>query len=49
MWQDTVVVGVAQRPLMRQAVLTLAQRVDPAADRGHALAESEMQSLHGPE
>src|SRR5215470_2073865 len=31
---------------MLQAVLTLAQRVDPAADRGHALADIEIQSLH---
>ena len=31
-WQHEVVVDVEQRQLMLQAVLTLAQRVDPAPD-----------------
>ena len=46
MRQHEVVVDVEQRQLMLHAVLTLALRVDPAADRGHALAEIEIQSLY---
>jgi hypothetical protein len=46
MWQDEVVVDVEQRELMLQAVLALAQRVDPAADRGHALAPVQIEPLY---
>jgi len=45
-WQDEVVVDVEQRQLMLQAVLVLAQRVDPAADRGHALANVQIEPLY---
>jgi hypothetical protein len=31
---------------MLQAVLALAQRVDPAADRGHALAQVQIEPLY---
>ena len=46
MWQDEVVVDVEQRQLMLQAVLALAQRIDPAADRGHALAQVQIEPLY---
>src|SRR5262249_55719694 len=39
-------VRLEQHQLMLQAVLALAQRVDPVADRGHALADIEIQSLY---
>jgi hypothetical protein len=48
MWQDEVVVDVEQRQLMLHAVLALAQRVDPAADRGHALAQVQIEPLYKP-
>ena len=40
------VIDVEQRQLMLQAVLALAQRVDPAADRGHALAQVQIKPLY---
>jgi hypothetical protein len=42
------VVDVEHRQLMLQAVLALAQRVDPAADRGHALAQVQIEPLYKP-
>jgi hypothetical protein len=46
MRQHEVVLDVEQRQWVPHAVLTLAQRGDPAADRGHALADIETHSLH---
>ena len=45
MGQDEIVVDMEQRQLIPQPVFALAQRVDPAADRGHALADIEIQSV----
>jgi len=44
--QDKVVVDVEHRQLMLQTVLALAQCVDPTADRGHALANVQIESLY---
>src|SRR5262245_65034985 len=44
-WQDEVVIDVKHRQLMLHAVLTLTQRVDPPADRGHALANIQIESV----
>ena len=46
MRQDEVVVDVKQPQLMLQAILALAQRVDPAADCGHALANVQIEPLY---
>ena len=45
MRQHEVMVDVEQSQLMLHAGLTLALCVDPAADRGHALADIEIQSV----
>ena len=45
MGQHKVMGDVAHRQLMLQAVLTLPQRGGPAADRGHALADVEVEPL----
>jgi hypothetical protein len=46
MGQHEIVGDVEERQWRLQAILVLAQRGDPAADRRHALANSESQSLH---
>src|SRR5712691_4256366 len=46
MGQYEIVVDVEQRQLLLQAVLALAQRVDPAANRRHALANVQVEPLY---
>ncbi len=46
MRQNEVVVDVEQRQLMLQPILTLAQRVDTASDRRHALADIQVEPFH---
>ncbi len=45
MRQDEIVVDLEQHQLLAQAVLMLAQRVDPTADRRHMLPEVEIEAL----
>src|SRR6266581_7048458 len=46
MRQDEIVVDLEQHQLLAQAVLMLAQRVDPTADRRHMLPEVEIEALY---
>ena len=46
MRQAAVIVGLIQRQLLPQTVLTLAQRGDTPPDRCHVLADGEVQALH---
>jgi len=45
MGQLKIVVDVEQHQLLPYAVLALAQRVDPASDRRHPLAEVQIEPL----
>jgi len=45
MRQAKIVIGVEQHQLLPQAVLPLAQRGDPTPDRGHMLADREVQAV----
>ena len=45
MRQDEIVVDLEQHQLLAQAVLMLAQRVDPTADRRHMLPEVEIEAV----
>jgi len=46
MRQDKVVIALEQHELMLQALLALAQRVDPTAHRCHPLTEIEVKPFH---
>ena len=45
MGQDKIVVRLEQHQPIQQALFALANGVDPAADRRHALAQIEVEAL----
>src|ERR671923_1463567 len=46
MREAKIVVSLIQRQLLPQAVLALAERADPSSNRGHMLAEGQVEALH---
>src|SRR5262249_7077388 len=46
MREAKIVVDMIQGELLPHAVCTLAERADPSADRGHLLADGQVEALH---
>ena len=46
MGQHKVVTGLEQHHLIQSTFFALAERIDPASDRRHALANVEVETLH---
>jgi hypothetical protein len=46
MGQTEIIVDMIQRQLLPQAILALAQRIDPPPNRGDMLAEAEVEAFH---
>src|SRR5713101_5139730 len=46
MRQAKIIVDMVQDELLAQALLALAQRADPSSDRGHMLADGQVEALH---